>query len=247
MTKTKTSILSQLEKYFGKKELLRTDELYTFFVSIEPDISDTMVTWRIFSLKEDGILNHVGRGLYSLVRKNSYIPPLSALHKKICNTIQKDFPYLIISIWDTAWFNHFMNFQTGRNYIVLETEKDAREAVFHNLSEKYRHVFLSPDQKTLERYSSDGKESIIIKSWISESPWLYINKTNVSSLEKMLVDCIAEDVILAAQQTEIEDIFRNALERYNVNVSKARRYARRRNCLKKFDALIEGFTKPVFK
>ena len=49
------------------------------------------------------------------------------------------------------------------------------------------------------------------------------------TLEKILVDIIADEELFAAQQGELEFIFKSAFDKYNINESKMKRYASRRN------------------
>jgi 3-deoxy-D-manno-octulosonic acid (KDO) 8-phosphate synthase len=51
----------------------------------------------------------------------------------------------------------------------------------------------------------------------------------VPTLEKILVDIIADDALFSAQQGELEFIFKSAFDKYNINKSKMKRYASRRN------------------
>ena len=71
--------------------------------------------------------------------------------------------------------------------------------------------------------------AIIIKNLNSEAPIQKWNNINVPTLEKILVDIIADDELFAAQQGELEFIFKSAFDKYNINESKMKRYASRRN------------------
>ena len=54
-------------------------------------------------------------------------------------------------------------------------------------------------------------------------------KINVPTLEKILVDIIADEKLFSAQQGELEFIYKRAFDKYNINESKMKRYASRRN------------------
>ena len=88
---------------------------------------------------------------------------------------------------------------------------------------------LNPDQKTIERYVGAVDNAIIIKNLNSEAPIHKGNNINVPTLEKILVDIIADDALFSAQQGELEFIFKSAFDKYNINKSKMKRYASRRN------------------
>ena len=48
-------------------------------------------------------------------------------------------------------------------------------------------------------------------------------------MEKLLVDVLIDKNLFAAQQGEVENIYRAANEKYSINKQKMRRYASRRN------------------
>jgi len=60
-------------------------------------------------------------------------------------------------------------------------------------------------------------------------------------LEKLLVDCIADKELFAAQQSEIDFIYKTTAEKYTINEGKLKRYARRRNQLEKVVMLLTKY------
>jgi hypothetical protein len=77
-----------------------------------------------------------------------------------------------------------------------------------------------------------------VKSLISESPVLDQHGVKIAPLEKLLVDCVSDQDLFAAQQSEIDFIFKTAFDKYTINESKLKRYARRRNQLEKVKNLL---------
>ena len=74
---------------------------------------------------------------------------------------------------------------------------------------------------------------------ISESPLAETNDIIIAALEKILVDLVSNELLYAAQQEERTTIFVNAFSKYFVNMSKLRRYARRRNRMEQIEELIK--------
>ena len=75
----------------------------------------------------------------------------------------------------------------------------------------------------------DEKETLIVKSLVTEAPIQKIEGINTTTLEKMLVDVFCDDVILSAQQgSEMRTIFQEAMNKYTVNENRMIRYADRR-------------------
>ena len=64
---------------------------------------------------------------------------------------------------------------------------------------------------------------------ISEAPLHENGKITIPTIEKLLVDMTIDVKIYATQQSEIEFIYENAFEKYEINKNKMKRYAYRRN------------------
>lgn len=119
--------------------------------------------------------------------------------------------------------------QPGRFYMLIEVEKEAAQSVFFYLKDHKFSVFIEPTKDIIEKYLPDEKETLIVKSLVSEAPLQTIDKINLPTIEKILVDIFCDDVIFAAQQgSEMRTLFKEALKKYTVNESRMMRYADRR-------------------
>lgn len=183
----------------------------------------------MYSLVQMGVLNRIGRGKFETGEGKNYITEITSKLKSIYTKIQKEFPYLEICIWNTSDLNEFMLHQSGNFYILAEVEKEATQSVFYFLKEANYSVFIDPTNDLLDKYLPDNKDSIIIKSLVTEAPTQNINGVNTTSIEKMLVDIFCDEVIFSAQQgVEMRTIFKEAISKYTVNESRMLRYANRR-------------------
>ena len=232
-------LIQTINKHFKGRAEISTKELFDHIKSREPQLPDSTISWKIHLLKESGELVHISRGLYSFKNKDSFHPPISSQLKKLHNRIKKELPYLNFCVWDTRWLNGFMVHQINRFYIIIETEKEGVESVFYRLSEDHKNVFLNPDKQTIERYANHSTDSIIVKPLISEAPTISVNDIETISIEKLLIDCLVDKDLLAAQQDELEYIYQTAFEKYNININKAKRYARRRDHLEEFELMLK--------
>lgn len=220
------------KEYLTKKDLLKT-------IKIEfPQLLDSTIAWKLYNLKSLGLIHSPSYGIYTLSIKNSFSPEPSNYLKRVYNKIAKEFPYLQICVWDSRWFNNLMLHQLFKYYLVVEVEKDSVESVFNSLTDFSKKVFINPTEDIFNRYISNFNEVIIIKSIISESPIIKVDGIQIASLEKLLVDCLADKDLFAAQQNEIDFIYQTALSRFSVNINKLKRYARRRNQVKKVTELL---------
>jgi hypothetical protein len=231
-----------LEHFKGKKSV-SASEILRFLKTQYPDLAIKTLQWRIYELKRKGILHHVTRGTYSFEKRSEYRPTISQPLKRLFNKIHKSLPYAEICVWDTRWFNEFMELQLFKHFLVIEAEKDVTEAIHNRLVSPTISVFLDPDKEIFEKYIVNHDEVVIVKSMISEAPMIDHAGVVSASIEKLLVDCLAEPVMFSAQQAELDTIFKNAFDRYTININAMKRYARRRNKLKELETRIQNFGK----
>lgn len=232
----------EISQAFSKKEIITKDELEAFLKVFFPGADKKTISWRIHDMKTKGIISHVSRGLYSLKSKKEFKPEISNIVKQINNKLIQEFPFIQFCLWESKWFNEFMVHQLFKNYIVVETEKEVMESVFNSFSDLDSMTYLNPDRDIFELYISSYDEVIIVKQLVSEAPINVDDQgMHIASLEKLLVDTLIERDLFASQQNELDHIFKSAFERYNINRSKLKRYARRRNRLVE----LENYTSKI--
>jgi predicted transcriptional regulator of viral defense system len=230
-----------VQRAFKRRVYFTKDELEKVLVKYYPDNNGNTLTWRIHDLKNRGIIQNIARGIYSLANKKEFSPDISDEAVGLYKQIHRDFPYITICITDTRWFNEFMLHQVFKTYLIIEVEKSAASTVFNKLTDEGEKVFLNPDSNIIERYISNTEGALIVKSLISESPVEEQAGIKIASLEKMLVDCVADAKIYSAQAQEINLIFKNATEKYSINSSTLKRYARRRNKIDAVTKLMQAY------
>jgi hypothetical protein len=234
--------IDQLKDYFKDKENFETSDIVEFYSQSEPEVKSTTINWRIYSLVQSGVLNRIGRGKFAIGGNRNYTPEISHKIKLIHSKLIKEFPYLRICIWNTSSLNEFMIHQPGRFYLLIEVDKEAAQSVFFYLKENKFSVFIEPTRDLIEKYRPDEKETLIVKSLVSEAPLQTINRINLPTIEKMLVDIFCDDVIFAAQQgSEMRTIFNEALGKYTVNENRMLRYADRRRKKDSFREYLSSF------
>lgn len=81
--------------------------------------------------------------------------------------LKSQFPYLSVCLWQTSILNEFMIHQTGRFYLLAETDRNSLESVFYFLKEKKYPVFLKPKEEIIDKYFPEEKVPIIIKPLVS--------------------------------------------------------------------------------
>jgi hypothetical protein len=225
---------------FKDQPVIHKEELIRVLRSYYPHYDNPKtLAWRIHDLKTRGIIHQIARASYSLADKKGYIPEITTRLRDVFQLIKDKLPYVTTCIHDTRWFNEFMQHQVFRTFLVFEAERDAIDSVFYILQDNYRVVFLDPSIEVITHYLSSAEDSIVVIPMITESPTLKQEAITIPSIEKLLVDCLAEKQLYGAQSSEIEPIFKAAFERYAINTSTLKRYARRRNREKEVNKLIK--------
>lgn len=215
-----------------------------FYRTIEPGIKKNTVNWRIYNLVQEGVLNRIGRGKFTLGKGNAYIPEISSKLAAVYKKIKSDFPFLTVCLWSTSVLNEFMLHQPGKYYQLLEVDKDAMESVFYYLKDRNYPVYVEPSKELIRRYMIDEKEPWIIKSLVSEAPLQQVNGIPTVTIEKMLVDIFCDPIIFNAQQgSEMNQIFKEAIGKYTISESKMLRYANRRRKRKELDNFLNSTSK----
>ena len=227
--KMSVTIENQINTYFKSRDKISREELLALIKKDFANWTNNTINIYISILQQKGIIHSISRGMYALGKEETFQPHLNNKLVKIAAIINKTFPFVKYCVWESSWLNDVMRHQTFKNFTIIEVEKIASEQVFNLLNTSLPNVFINPDQKTIERYIGAVDNAIIIKNLNSEAPINKGNNINVPTLEKILVDIIADDELFAAQQGELEFIFKSAFDKYNINKSKMKRYASRRN------------------
>ena len=121
----------------------------------------------------------------------------------------------------------------------VQVEKESSIYVFRYLQDEgYDNVLYKPRQDDMTLYWSKG--CIIVTDMVSEAP-LRAVEPHVITLEKMLVDMLADKLILASySKAEYTDVIEQAESRFFLDKKRMLRYAKRRNRYKEICNYLEG-------
>lgn len=226
---TKALNISSLKEELGRKDLFSRKELYDFYKKLEPDLNEGTFGWRVYDLKRQGVIRVLKKGIYSLSHKMAYSPPVEESLEKIYSEIITKYPYVNLCVWNTRWMNDFMIHQAGRFLWLIEVESDAAESIFYFLRDNgHPNTYLQPGAEIMSKYVYQEAETIIVKSLVSKSPLQKSNNIAIPRLEKILVDIFCEETLFGSLRGEMENIFKIAYERFDINFSVLLNYANRR-------------------
>lgn len=219
--------------YLKKHTAIHSDDLLSLLSSQQKGISQTQLRWYIFELKKEGLITDISKGVYA-IPQNEFIPPDDSKDlRQISEKIKDNLPYLKFCIWKTAWVHDLMIHQPSSNLMLIEIEGKAEESIYSLLEEEIPPpLLIRPTKKEIERYIL-GADRFIIRPLIHDAP-LKIDLSSNPRIEKILVDLWSdEDLFQAYQGKELENIFVNAMNSFNVNLTTLLAYAERRRKRKK--------------
>lgn len=194
-----------------------------------PNWSNNTINTYLYKLKKSGVITNISRGFYTIGKIHLFTPKINDSLKKIAGKIQKGYPFVNYCVWNSSWLNDLMRHQPFKNFTIVEIEKPAAEQVFNNLQGYFQNIFIYPDEIFFERYISALDNVIIVKNLNSEAPTQKLDNLSIPTLEKILVDILIDDSLFAAQQGELNFIYKTAFSKYDINELKMKRYASRRN------------------
>lgn len=221
---------------FKNQEILKKTDLWNYFSSINLFLSNNDFRRKIYALEKSGLITTIGSGLYGIRNspsqsmKKSFVPQLSDHVKEINSILKNHFPYTPYLVWETKVIYEFMTHQPSQNRIVLDIDKSAIESVFNFLRDEYTsNLFIEPNQTTLEHYSNNSGNLILLLGLTTQSPKLKVNDIPTAKLEKILVDVFTDEkYFIIFHGRELVNIFTNAFSKYWINPKTLFRYAGRR-------------------
>ena len=205
-------------------------------------MNDNSYIWLIGSLVKDGILQHEGRNQYAIADGHSrgmYAPLYSASAQFIIERLERKYPRIMFTVFESVLLNEFLNHQIARNTIFVQVEKDVGGFVFDYLREtdKSGNILYRPSKKEYSRYWKPG--ALIVTDCTSEAP-LNSGSPHEITAEKLLVDIFSDKTMrLTYGDAEYQTIVRTMYERYSVDTVRLLRYARRRNKGKEIGEFIK--------
>jgi len=242
MQKLEKLQIEKIKEKYTLNNIITIDDLDKFYRLYEPNLNRNTLKWRIYHLIQNNVLERIGRGKYMIRKFKLYIPNINQKLIELHKTIQNEFPFAEICIWDTRWLNEFMKHQPGKFNIIIEAEKETAQAIFNFLIGIKDKVFYNPDKNMWEHYLGSN-DNIIIIDLISEAPLKRVDNIYIPTLEKILVDIISSmDTIAPYIESEIDIIFSEILNKYSINFDKLLRYSRRRSKQDEMKLIIKRHT-----
>lgn len=160
--------IEDIKNRFRYQDNFTAQQLYDFYAENEPELNVGTFRWRVYSLKEQGIITNFKRGVYVLEKNKIFEPTISKRLIRLYNLIKKQFPYIYILAWDTVWLHDYMVHQPTSSLAIIEVEKEAINAVYQILIGKRQNVYLYSKKNELDHLFPNNP--VVIKPYLKESP-----------------------------------------------------------------------------
>ena len=226
----------KLIDHFSHQPTFDVASIFRFYSEQDPSVLRTTVNWRIHALNHAGVIQRVGRGIYSLGKSNPFQADLSPKTKKIARSIIKEFPYTDFCVWELSTVNFFSHNLINFNLFFVDIERDAIDAVYYRLKEKQKNVVKIHKRDNISELAG----SVCIRPLVSHAPIQPHEQIPVAALEKLLVDWATDKEFFSFQENEIFFIYSNAFEKYTINESSMLCYAARKEKRNKIKELINS-------
>ena len=220
------TVADQIIEYATQHESFGVDEIIAEY----DGINRTTMLCMLSRLVGEGELVRKTRGVYSKpTPSSSFHVVLKEQEEAICNLIRKALPLISYCIYNGETLAPLQHHVFQNNATYIEVERDAVETVFHICKDNDFESYKSPTKEMTRDYIDLGKAVVIIKPLVTESPLTQNNGIMVPTLEKLLVDLCKDEDFFFLQGIEETYIMENARSLYDINESRLKRYAKRRN------------------
>jgi len=224
-----TQQTTEIEKLFEGGATISKEELADYLKSKDIHANDESIRKRISRYKKAGLIISIKKGVYALSKKPVYVHPSDKLIKKLSGLFFSRYPDIDYCVWSSAWLYDFTVHQPVQFFYVFETEPDMVEILFNLLKDNGYHVFLNPDERTMQLYVMGMNNPVVIKPLVSRAPLVRDKALRLPSIEKMLVDAYIDKALFYfIQGNEMQNIFKLSFSKYSINISTLLNYATRR-------------------
>ena len=192
-------------------------------------------------LVRSGRLEVLERGKYRIrggFKQHFMIQPVED-NKALYRQLKGEFPLLDISVWDVSAIMPLMHHIPNVKMTLVYVEKDGFRDVADTLESMTEQlVFRSPSRNELVHLAF-GRDFIVIRPLISQSPLTETDGVYVPKIEKVLVDILCDEEFYYLQGSETFYIYETAMSDYTINTKTLLRYAHRRGVAEKIERIIK--------
>lgn len=131
------------------------------------------------------------------------------------------------------------------NYIIVETEKIAIELIINLLKEKFLKKYTIVTEDILiknNQFYINSEKLLVVKALHVKSP---LKRNQNITIEKIMVDLYKDELYIHFQGKELETIYENIFNQYEINIKRLLAYAKYRTDIKDFTTFIHKLNIPT--
>ncbi len=194
-------------------------------------------------LKSENKIKEIAKNKYIIVTKLIYKYKVNNEENVIYKLIKKEYPEINFIVWNTNILNEFTLHYVMSNYIIIETEKIALDLIVNLLKMKCfrKYTIITQDIFNHNRNLYINTENlIIIKPLHIKSPLLKEENKTYVSIEKIMIDLYVDKLYIQYQGKELQTIYENIFEKYDIDLKRLMKYAEIRTNIKEYKKFING-------
>lgn len=198
-------------------------------------------------LKNNNIIKEIEKYKYIVVTKLIYEYKEKNEENTIYKLIKKEYPKINFIVWNTDILNEFTLHYVVSNYIIIETEKIAMDLIVNLLKTNYLKKYTIITQDILNNNKgiySNTENLIVIKPLHIKSPLRNEKNKKYVSIEKIMLDLYVDKLYIQYQGKELETIYENIFEKYDIDLKRLMKYAELRTNIKEYRKFINSLYVP---
>ena len=198
-------------------------------------------------LKSDNVIKEIEKNKYIVVTKLIYEYKEKKEESTIYKLIKKEYPRINFIVWNTEILNEFTLHYVVSNYIIIETEKISIDLIVNLLKSTYLKKYTVITQDILNNNKdiySNTENLIVIKPLHIKAPLRREKDKKYVSIEKIMLDLYVDDLYIQYQGKELETIYENIFEKYDIDLKRLIKYAEIRTDVKEYRKFINSLYIP---
>ena len=223
----------------GKEDGFLKSELSDSLVS--SGVPSSSVDKTLQRLVRSGMLEILERGKYRIRggTKQHFIIRPTEESNALYWQLKAEFPLLDICVWDVSAIMPLMHHIPNVKMTLVYVEKDGFRDVADTLESMTEQlVFRTPSRNELVHLAF-GRDFIVIRPLISQSPLTETDNVRVPKIEKVLVDILCDEEFYYLPGSETFYVYETAMSDYTINTKTLLRYAHRRGVAEKIEQIIK--------
>ncbi len=198
-------------------------------------------------LKSNNAIKEIEKDKYIIVTKLIYKYKEKNVESEIYKIIRKEYPIINFTVWNTEILNEFTLHYVMSNYIIVEAEKIAIDLIVNLLKVNHLKKYTIITQDIFNNHKelySNTENLIVVKPLHIKSPLRKEKEKRYITIEKIMLDLYVDKLYIQYQGKELETIYENIFEKYDIDLKRLIKYAEFRTNIKEYKKFINNLDIP---